>query len=615
MRTTQDVMDIDMHQTAFNFAQPAWLWGLLLIPAGYAWYKYCNKKNTADLSGLAKFADAKLLPHILLGTHNASKRRNFGILYSLLLTCIILALANPRWGYTDLDAYQANASMVILLDLSASMNATDVAPSRIIRARQSIEDLLNASRGLKFGLIGFAGNPHLISPITDDIQTIKTYIPALDTDLTNVQGDSLHLALRMARGLLASEPGEQKSILLISDGNYRATDFAAQLTDLAADHINVNVLGVGTMAGAPYKNANGALHKVQGKVVTSKLNKTVLQAIAKEGRGIYAEVSINNAGIKAILRNAEQKDIDQQQFTGKIRQWDDRYYWFLLPAAMILLYLIRERALYLLVLAISLGCMLPTNSYAFSWGALFTNNEQKGQQAYVAAEFTKAAELFKDSYRKGVALYRDAQYAAAEEQFAASKRKEVSMAAIYNMGNAQMQQQKWRAAIKSYETVLDQEPENFAAQHNLEIAKKMLEQAKDEDDEQEQPPQQCKNPKPSADKMASNDPAKKPPQNKPEQQAKQDQDQNEDPEKSDQQNQKDKQDQSDQQDQKDNSDADQQQANAAQEESDQAKRDQASSGEPTEEQARAEQWLNRIDSDIKIFLKNKCYIEDVLSTN
>lgn len=205
-------------------------------------------------------------------SESSSKVVRYGWLYAILTACIIIALANPRWSYEDLDAYQTNASMVILLDLSASMNATDVAPSRMIRARQSIEDLLNLSKALKIGLVGFAGNAHLISPITDDLATVKTYIPALsDTDLTKLQGNSLPQALHLAGELLANEPGDQKSILLVSDGNFSSTDFSKELAALRSIGINVHVLGVGTTNGAPFKNHSGALHKSQGKLVISKL--------------------------------------------------------------------------------------------------------------------------------------------------------------------------------------------------------------------------------------------------------------------------------------------------------------------------------------------------------
>jgi len=574
-------MDMQMNFNDFNFAQPLWLCGLFLVPLGWGWCKYWQHISKANLSGLNKFIDAKLLPHLLIKSGNNSKVISYGWLYAILTACILIALANPRWSYEDLDAYQTNASMVILLDLSASMNATDITPSRIIRARQSIEDLLNLSKGLKIGLVGFAGNAHLISPVTDDLTTVKTYVPALDTDLTKLQGNSFHQALLMGGELLANEPGDQKSILVVSDGNFTSTDFSKELATLRSRGINVHVLGIGTTTGAPYKNSSGALHKAQGKLIISKLNTSVLQTIAKQGHGIYTETVNNDAGIKAILRKAEHNNSDEQTVSGKVRQWQDRYYLFILPVAIILLYLMRQRVLYIYVALVITGLFPAPNAFALDISSAFKNSEQQGQKAYVAAEFQRAAELFNDSYRKGVALYRAGEFAQAEQQFNQASSNSFKLDAQYNAGNAQMQQQKWGAAIKSYEAVLRVEPEHFAAQHNLEIAKLML--AEQPENEEEQNQDQDQN---NSDKKDNQD-SKQDQKNKQEQQQEQG---------------KQDQDKKDQQDK----------PNQQQEKQDQQQDISANNAEKMDE-AQAQQWLNRIDSDIKVFLKNKFYIEDVIS--
>lgn len=573
----------------FNFANPLWLFGLILIPLGWGWYKYCTGKSQANLGHLNKFIDQNLLPYLLLKKTTPKTLQNYGRVYAALTFCIIMALANPRWSYEDVDAYQANASMVILLDLSASMNATDISPSRIVRARQNVEDLVNLSRGLKIGLVGFAGNAHLISPITDDIQTIRTYIPAIDTDLTNLQGNSLSAAFKMAAELLASEPGERKSILLVSDGNSANRDFSRELHELKSQDIQVHVLGVGTVQGAPYKNNNGSLQKTHGKTVVSKLNSKALQNIAKQGHGIYTEAIYNDNGVRAILRNIQQLDEANKIVAGKVRQWHDKYHWFLLPAALLLLYLFQQRVFYLMLVVIACNFVFISDAMAFS--DFFRNSEQKAQRAYMDANFKKAAKLFTNQYNKGVALYRDGDYAAAEQAFKIAQNGKNELAAIYNTGNAQMQQKKWRQAINSYETVLQKEPEHVAAIHNLQIAKAMLEQnpeqenseSRDKDNKEEQQEQQGQQ-----EQNKQNQ----------EQQAAQQSKANEEPKASENDEQL--------------SQNMTQQNTKEQNESSKTKKVQeaelAKSGEE-----RAQQWLSRIDSDIKIFLKNKFYIEDVIS--
>ena len=148
----QDVMGMAMNYSDFNFAQPWWLLGLLLIPMGWSWYRYWHSIKKTNIGGLSKFIDQHLFPHLLLRAADQNKATRYGWLYTLLTFFIVIALANPRWSFDELDAYQTTASMVILLDLSASMNATDISPSRIVRARQNIEDLLNLSF-TRFGVL------------------------------------------------------------------------------------------------------------------------------------------------------------------------------------------------------------------------------------------------------------------------------------------------------------------------------------------------------------------------------------------------------------------------------------------------------------------------------
>lgn len=583
-----------------NFAHPQWLWALLLIPLGFIWNLYWVKFGRTHYNNLTQFIDPKLLPHLLVNKKVRQTQKKLGWLYALLVFCIVLALANPRWTYRDIEAFMPSASMVIMLDLSASMNATDISPSRIVRARQYIEDLLNQTRGLKIGLIGFAGHPHLISPITDDIQTIRTYVPALDTDLTNVQGNSLHKALRMSADLLTREPGTKKSMLLISDGNVGSDDFSRELSSIHSKGIQVHVVGIGTTTGAPFRNKNGTLHKVQGKVVTSRLNDALLKDIAKRGSGVYTEAGYFDVGLRTILAKAQQSQ-DEHVLAGKVRQWDDRYYLFLIPAAMILLYLMRTRALYMLIVACLTNTVLNHDVMALDLPAWLQNSEQQGQKLYVEGNFKLAADTFKDPYHKGVALYRGGDFAQAEAAFKEATRPDIKVSGMYNTGNAQMQQQKWQDAISSYEAVLAIEPDHFAAAHNLEIARKMLQENPPKDNDCE-----CNN----KDKKKQNNSAK----NDQSQESKNDpknaddkkQEQNKTAKNDQEQNQKN----AEQQAQAKN--AAEQQAKQLEKEQQPASAQMAQAKDLSADEARMEQLLNRVDSDIKVFLKNKFYIEDVI---
>lgn len=596
-----------MNLTDFHFAQPLWLWGLLLIPAGIAWFLYCRRRTRqGTIGGLDKFADKTLLQHLLLNSYKTKHGMMLGWLFALVITLVVIALANPRWQYEEIEAFTPSASMVVLLDLGEQMSARDVAPSRVIRARQYIEDLVNASRGLKIGLIGFAANPHLISPITDDLQTIKNYLPALDTFLISKQGDNLSSALRMATELLSQEPGVKKSILLISDGNFVDNDFTDQIANLTKNGVTIHVLGIGTVSGAPFSDQAGRMKHAKTGLAISKLNQPVLKVIAKRGNGIYVESNMAGQGINAILNKAQHIESKDPLVSGKIRQWEDSYYWFLIPAVLLLGFLLTQRALYVVTIALVFGMTQTNDVYALE---LFKNSDQAAQQQFELTNFAEAAVTFKDPYRKGVALYRAGDYAAAEQQFNASERAEVKVAALYNAGNAQMQQKKWRAAIRSYEQVLKIQEDHDDAIFNLALAKKMLEK---DDCDCDNPDNKNKDKQGDGDKNKDSKGTGEDKQDKSGDNKSDDskQDQNSDKDKSDASNNSQNSNDASQDNQDSNADTQQQDAQNAQQDSAKSKAEQK---KLDQQEARAQQWLNRINSDIRVFLQNKFYLEDVVN--
>jgi Ca-activated chloride channel family protein len=589
-----------MNLADLHFAQPLWLWGLFLLPLGLGWYAYCRRyikrqRNT----GLEKFADKALLGHILQHAYRSKRNWLFGWLFAFIITLLIVALANPRWKYEEIEAFTPTASMVVLLDLGEQMSAQDIVPSRVVKARQYIEDLINASRGLKIGLIGFAANPHLISPITDDLKTLKNYLPALDTFLVNKQGDNLHLALKAAQELLQAEPGTKKSILLLSDGNFVDNNFTDLISDLASKEISLHVIGIGTIAGAPFTDQNGRMSRdAHNNLSISKLNQAVLKVIAKKGNGVYVDGNQAALAINTILDKAQYIESNEPLISGKVRQWEDGYVWFLIPAVMLFGVLLTQRALYLMPIILCFAISHSNDVYAFEVKNLFKNADQVAVQQFDQTNFAAAAEQFSDPYRKGVAYYRAGDYAAAELHFTESKRSSVQLDALYNAGNAQMQQKKWRAAVASYEKVLEIQADHADAKHNLELAKKML---TDDNCECDNPDKDQKGDKGNQGKNSDN---KSDQQDNSQQQDKSDN--------SDQSNQNDSNTNQSKQDQHDQKNQDQQQPdnkNASNSQDQSTKLDQQKA---EQNEARATQWLNRLNSDIRVFLQNKFYLEDVV---
>lgn len=324
-----------MNAATFHFAQPVWLWALLLIPVVLIWLWFSwpvRRKGQEKL-----YADAHLLAQLIgINKTDNIKRKRPLIIWMLLWLLLVLAIAGPRWDYAQIHAFQPAVDMVILLDISASMNIKDVRPSRLERARQEIQDLVRLNPGVRIGLIAFASIAHVATPITEDGSSLIRQLPALSTDLVRLQGSNLGNALKLAASLLEGQ-GEASShhILLLSDGDFAEPELEQKITKLTQQNIRLHVLALGTDGGGPvpYMVAPG------GKPVVSRLDEEAMRALAKAGNGIYQLADYRDTDSQQILDMVmAQAEMRQDQST-PTHIWNERYYWLLIPAILILLLL------------------------------------------------------------------------------------------------------------------------------------------------------------------------------------------------------------------------------------------------------------------------------------
>jgi len=327
-----------MPDVGFHFAAPWWLLGLLLIfPVG-AWLR--RSAVSGDSARLSGYAERHLLPHLTGSRELRSRERWQRFRYwALLWSALVIAMAGPRWDYTEIQLFTPGADLVILLDISRSMEVADVQPSRLARARQEIEDLVNQARGLRIGLIAFASVAHVMAPITDDTQSIRNLLPAISSNLVRLQGSRFEQALERARALLAGQPEKsQHSILLISDGDFDEPGIEQQVKALARDGITLHVLAVGTPDGGPVPGRKGRfLTDSQRQVVESRLQETTLRKLAEAGNGIYLHADYRDLDTAEILSLATAKQTAEAAVDERIRVWNERFYWLLLPAMLGLL--------------------------------------------------------------------------------------------------------------------------------------------------------------------------------------------------------------------------------------------------------------------------------------
>ncbi|MCE2984005.1 MAG: VWA domain-containing protein [Parachlamydia sp.] len=541
-------MDIN----AWHLHHPGSLWLLAAIPFIAGAY-FITQPASHSNSHIGRFIDSHLLPYLLV--HPPAKKRAAWmglIVWSLAWILLTVALAGPRWNRREVDTYSKDQSLVILLDLSSSMNVEDIKPSRLVRAKQKLEDLVQQSKGAKLGLVAFAADPHLISPITDDKETLRHLLPSLDTDLVYVQGSRLSPALEMARVMLEAEPGQNKAVLIITDGGFEDASALSLVKKMQGQGLTIHTMGMGTSDGAPLKDV-----KQKGAVPFSRLEKEKLQELSRMGGGHYLEGGYQEDA--AIILEEMGNRAEAQQNNGKKEIWDEGFFWVALPALPLLLYWFRKRSLFAL-------CFL----FAPIEGGLFQNNEQLGEEYFLQGDYNAALQQFDDPYRKGVAAYRAEDYKEAENYFKQSVREEVAFASAYNLGNALAKQQQYKEGIAAYEKALEIEPGNVKAQENLDLLKKLQEEKEQQEEKKEE--------KPDSEKQDSNE-------------------NNQQEDESDSTNPEEQEEEQSDESQTEDKELPEQPANQPEE------------NKKSQEEIDADQWLNQIENDPKQFLKNKFFIE------
>lgn len=334
-----------MPEAGFHFARPEWLFALLgLIPV-LIWLILSvtrPKKGPIHL-----YADEHLLPH-LTSVRELSVNERWGrfVRWALLWILLVIAMAGPRWDFTDIQAFSPGSDLIILLDISRSMNVADVQPSRLARARQEVQDLVELNREVRIGLIAFATVAHIVSPITEDGQSILNALPGLNTELSSLQGSRLNAALDRAEQLLSGQPDEGgRSILLISDGDFDEPDLIKRVGEIAQRGIQLHVLGVGSSGGGPIPARIGQsdlLRDRSGRTIDSRLNQKLLKQMAKAGRGLYLDADFRDDDSREILEQAAKVAAAPTATNEKTRVWNERFYWMLIPLLILLLPVFRR---------------------------------------------------------------------------------------------------------------------------------------------------------------------------------------------------------------------------------------------------------------------------------
>jgi Ca-activated chloride channel family protein len=314
-------------EVGFHFAEPAWFWGLFAILPVALWL--IRSAARAARGPVHRYADTHLLPH-LTGTRDLETHERWGrfLRWSLLWALLLAAMAGPRWDATDVRLFHPGNNLLVLLDISRSMQVDDVSPSRLGRARQELQDLIVNNRTVRLGLISFASVPLVLSPITEDTYTLLNSLPALSTDLVSLQGSRLGMALDRAEALFAGIPeNSARSVLLITDGDFDEPELVERVRKLAESGVRFHVLGIGTPQGGRVPAPKGGwVLDPTGAPVVSALNESLLKSLAETGGGLYRLADYRDGDTRAILKAAEVMRLPPEAGDERTRLWNERYW-------------------------------------------------------------------------------------------------------------------------------------------------------------------------------------------------------------------------------------------------------------------------------------------------
>ncbi|EBA00952.1 VWA domain-containing protein [Marinobacter sp. ELB17] len=483
--------------------QLQWLrpWWFLLLLATPLVYWLARHRGDGDSGWPALIPRHLLAPLLPEPRHSAADQRRVprralrrvpriaSPLAALLAFVLIsLALAGPVWRQAPSPAAPPASSLVIVLDMSLSMLATDVQPNRLTLAKRKVRDILAARQGSLTALVVYAADAHSVTPLSDDSATTESMLAVLDPLMMPAAGNRADLAVRKAMELLErGAPGNGRILLITDDVQPRYRQAITEL--LTGSRFQLDTLTVGTRAGGPIPLAERGFIRDGDRIVISQAAPETLAQLAAANGGKSATLTLDGrdlsalavSGLNAAFTKTDAARLDPAK-TRQQLQWQEDGYWLLWLALPWLLLIWRRGALALFALA--LLPTLPQPAQALSWGELWQREDQRAK-ALIEQDPTQAAKQLQAPEWQGSALYRSGEFEAAGERFA-----EVPGAdGAYNRGNALAQAGELESAISAYDQALTLQPQHTDALANRALVSDLLQQQKQEQ-QQEQGQQQ-----------------------------------------------------------------------------------------------------------------------------
>ena len=437
----------------FRFADPIYLYLLAVIPvlALIRFLTYRNQKKR-----LRKFGDPKLLRSLMPDVSRFRPAVKFWMLQAALALLIVM-LARPQFGTKISNEQRVGIETIIAMDISNSMLAEDIVPSRLDRSKMMVENLVDHFTNDKIGLIVFAGDAFVQLPITSDYVSAKMFLSSIDPSMMATQGTDIARAIDMASHSFTQEEGIGKAIIVITDGEDHEGGALEAAEAAKKAGMRVYVLGVGSTQGSPIPipGTGDYMKDNTGNTVMSALNEDMCRQVAQAGGGAYIHVE-NNSAAQDQLDNELNKLSKKETTSTVYSEFDEQF-----QAVAIL-------ALLLLILEI---CVFDRRSPLLKRLTLFGSKKKVATMLLLMVAMTASAQTDRQYIREGNKQFRVGQYDKAEVSYRkAVEKNPKNPQAAYNLGNALMAQKKDSAAVQQFEqaTRIETNPlRKAAAYHNM----------------------------------------------------------------------------------------------------------------------------------------------------